>query len=106
MKKSLSVKEKENFHSGDDNIEKILDGSDKDSEFMEELISSLKSDETEDLERDASVDDYALVEFRILGRKKFYTGIVTKQRESDSDYKVRSFRTSSKKINGCMKPQV
>jgi hypothetical protein len=44
---------------------------------MEELISSLEPDEIEDLERDANVNGYVLVEFRILGRKKFYTGIVT-----------------------------
>jgi hypothetical protein len=43
VKKSLFVKKKEeDSHSGDDNIEKmILDNSEKDSEFMEELISSL-----------------------------------------------------------------
>jgi hypothetical protein len=44
VNKSLFVKKKEgDSHSGDDNIEKmILDHSDKDSEFMEELISSLR----------------------------------------------------------------
>jgi hypothetical protein len=28
------------------------------------------------------VDDYVLVEFRISGRKKFYIGIVTKERDT------------------------
>jgi hypothetical protein len=84
MKKSLFVKkEEEDSHSGDDNIEKvILDDSDKDSELMEELISSLKF---EDLEIDASVYDYILVEFRISGRNKLYTGIATKERDNDGD---------------------
>jgi hypothetical protein len=31
---------------------------------------------------DASVDDYFLVEFRISGRKKFYIGIITKERDT------------------------
>jgi hypothetical protein len=35
------------------------------SEFMEELITSLKPNEFEDLERDANVDDYFPVQFRI-----------------------------------------
>jgi hypothetical protein len=84
----------------------IVDDSDKHSEFMEELVSSLMPDDFEDLERDARVDDYVLVEFRILGKKKFYTGIVTKERESDSYYEVSFFRTCLKKMNAFMKPQV
>jgi hypothetical protein len=52
------------------------------------------------------VDDYVLVEFRISGRKKFYIGTVTKERDIDSDYEVKFFRTSSKKMNAFMKPQV
>jgi hypothetical protein len=58
VKKSLFVQEKEeDSDSGDDSIEKkmILHDSDKDSEFMEELVSSLKPDEFEDLESDARV---------------------------------------------------
>jgi hypothetical protein len=107
VKKFVFAKEEEGDpDSGDDNIEKIiLDDSDKDSEFMEELVSSLKPDEFEDLERDARVDDYVLVEFRISGRK-IYMGMVTKERDSNNDCEVSFFRTSSKKINAVMKPQV
>lgn len=40
-----------------------MDVSDKDSQFLEESIS-LKPDDFENLEIDASEDDYFLVEFR------------------------------------------
>jgi hypothetical protein len=39
-----------------------------------------------------------------LGRQKIYIGIVTKERDSDDDYEVSFFRTSSKKKNAFMKP--
>jgi hypothetical protein len=52
------------------------------------------------------MDDYVLVEFRISGGKNFYIGIVTKERDTDGDYEVSFFRTSSKKTNVFMKPQV
>jgi hypothetical protein len=52
------------------------------------------------------VDDCVLLEFRISGRKKFYIGIVTKERDTDGDYEVSFIKTSSKKMNAFMKPQV
>jgi hypothetical protein len=41
-----------------------------------------------------------------LERKKFYTGIFTKERDNDSDHEVSFFRKSSKKTNAFMKVQV
>jgi hypothetical protein len=63
VKKLMIVKgKKEDSDSGDHNIVRIImDDSDKDSEFMEDLASSLTQDEFEDLERDVTVDDYILL---------------------------------------------
>ena len=82
----------------------ILNDSDNDEVTREELLSSLKPNELEDLDRYPNADGYVLVLLQTSSRKKYYVGVVAKEKDSEEEYVVSFFRRSTKKNHSFLMP--